>query len=219
MSTKSTVLFSAPTSFALPEDLSSGLCHALLPAGIKRGVAFKDLPDRHLRVSVRPFCIATDLSVLYKWMSREYAGPLLARTQPPQELEESYACMLAADFAQPFMGLVNDIPVCQVDVYKTQQDAISLYYNARPGDYGIRLVLAPLTVQDNIILLISTCLEYFFSFPEVGRIVTDIETGNEWNNQLFKNTGFRSSQKIQAPYRDSTLHICTRNSFRQAATH
>src|SRR5882757_7006502 len=169
MSTKSTVLPLATTPFALPEDLSSRLCNALLPAGKESGVAFKELPDRQLRISVRPFCVATDLSILYQWMSREYAGPLLLRPQPSEELEESYLSMLASDFAQPFMGLLNDVPVCQVDVYKTQQDAISLYYNARPGDYGIHLFLAPLTVQENILILLRTCLEYFFSFPEVDR--------------------------------------------------
>jgi len=151
--------------------------------------------------------------VVYKWLCREYAGPLLARTQPPHELEESYTCMIESDFAQPFMGLINDAPVCQVDVYKTQQDAISLYYDARPGDYGIQLVPAPLAIQQNMALLVSTCLEYFFSFPEVGRIIADIDTRNEWSTTLFKKAGFRSVQKIQTPYKSSTLFICTRASF------
>jgi len=219
MSTKSIELFSTPVKSAVPEKLSSGLCTSLLPSGIERGVAFKETPDKKLRVSVRPFCVATDVSILYKWMSQEYAGPLLARAQPPQELEESYASMIASDFAQPFMALVNDVPVCQLDVYKTQQDAISLYYNARPGDYGIQVVLAPLAIQQNMILLMRTCLEYFFSFPEVGRIIADIDITSEWDNALFKKAGFRAAEKVQTPYKRSTLYVCTRTSFRQAATH
>jgi len=217
MSTKSMALHAAPASTVLLKEVASGLCTSLLPAGIERKVSFKGSTDQPLRISVRPFCVATDVPVLYKWMSQEYAGPLLSRTQPPQELEESYACMIESDFAQPFMGLINDVPICQVDVYKTQQDAISLYYNARPGDYGIQLMLAPLAIQQNILLLIRTCLEYFFSFPEVGRIIADIDTRNEWSNTLFKKAGFRSTQNIQASYKSSTLYICTRNSFRQAA--
>jgi len=200
MSTKSTALFSTPVPTVLLKEVASGLCPFI-----------KELPG--LRVSVRPLCIATDVPVVYKWLCREYAGPLLSRNQPPHELEESYACMIESDFAQPFMGLINDVPVCQVDVYKTQQDAISLYYNARPGDYGIQLVLAPLAIQQNMILLVRTCLEYFFSFPEVGRIIADIDIANEWNHTLFKKAGFRSAQKIQTPYKSSTLLICTRASF------
>jgi acetyl CoA:N6-hydroxylysine acetyl transferase len=218
MSTKSIALFSTPKKTALPKSLSSGLCTSLLPMGPERGVAFKEIPDKKLRLSVRPFSVDTDVATLYKWMSQEYAGPLLGRTQPPQELVESYVSMIESDFAQPFMCLVNDVPVCQVDVYKTQQDAISLYYTPRPGDYGIQLVLAPLAIQHNLVILIRTCLEYFFTFPEVGRIVSDVDLKNEWNNTLFKEAGFRPSQKIRAPYKSSTLYVCTRSSFRHAAT-
>jgi len=188
----------------------------LLPTGIERGITSKELPEQYLRVSVRPFCTETDVSTLYKWMSQEYAGPLLNRTTPPPELEELYASMIESDISQPFMGLINDIPVCQIDVYKTQQDAISLYYNAKSGDYGIKMEVAPLVVQHHIILLLQTCLEYFFSFPEVGRIVVDIDVRNDCNDHLFKKAGFRSARKIQGPYKMSTLYICTRDSFRQA---
>jgi len=217
MSTKPAFFHTAPASTVLLKEVAAGLCTSLLPPGIERRVVSKDFPGQQLRISVRPFCVATDVPILYKWMSQEYAGPLLSHTQPPQELEESYACMIECDFAQPFMGLVNDVPICQMDVYKTQQDAISLYYDARPGDYGIQLVLAPLAIQENMIVLIKTCLEYFFSFPEVGRIVADIDTSSEWTNMLFKKAGFRSLQNIQTSYKSSTLYVCTRSSCSQAA--
>ncbi|MBN8854118.1 MAG: hypothetical protein BGO55_06975 [Sphingobacteriales bacterium 50-39] len=193
MSAKPTALFSTPKKAAHPKIFSSGL---------------------HL--AVRPFCIATDLPILFKWMSQEYAGPLLARSHPPQELEESYAIMIESDFAQPFMGLVNDTPLCQMDIYRMQQDVLSLSYPARPGDYGLQLIVAPLTVQDNMLLLIRACLEHFFSFPEVGRIIVNIENGNEYNRQLFKKVGFRSLYNIQTTYRTSSLYGCTASHFKEA---
>lgn len=216
MSTKPTALFSAPASPVFIQEVAVGLCTSLLPTGIERDFVITGSPDRQLKISVCPFCIATDLPVLYKWMSQEYAGPLLSRLQPPHEMEEFYATMIESDFAQPFMGLVNDVPVCQIEVCKTQQDAISLHYHARRGDYRIHLVSAPLAVQQDMILLVRICLEYFFSFSEVGRIVADIDTENEWNNTLFKKAGFRHAQKIQTSYKSSTLYICTRDSFLQA---
>ena len=140
---------------------------------------------------------------------------MLARARPPQELEESYSSMIESDFSQPFMGLVNDTPVCQMDIYRMQQDVLSLSYPARPGDYGLQLIVAPLTVQDNMVLLIKASLEYFFSFPEVGRIIVNIEYGNEYNRQLFKKVGFRSLYDIQTNYRASSLYGCTAGHFRQ----
>jgi hypothetical protein len=206
MSTKSAVVFSAPESLGIRGTLVSKA---------EKGAIFKDLPDRNLSISVRGLCLATDVPILYKWMRYQYAGPLLNRDVPPMELEESYACMIESDFAQPFMGLVNDVPVCQVNIYKTLQDVISLYYDARPGDYGLQLVAAPLAVQDNIAVLMRGCLDYFFSFQEVGRIIGDIETKNEWTNTLFKMAGFRYSKKVSIPYKPSNLYICTRDSLRR----
>jgi len=206
MSTKSAAFYSIPESLDITESL---IC------GTKERVIFKDLPERNLSISVRALCLSTDVPVVYKWMSYQYAGPLLTKNVPPRELEESYASMIESDFAQPFMGLVNDVPGCQVDIYKTLQDAISLYYNARPGDYGLQLVVAPLAIQDNIALLIKACLEYFFSFPEVGRIIADIETKNEWTNALFKMAGFRCIQKVRIPYKTANLYVCTRDDLRR----
>src|SRR5258708_22166423 len=167
MSTESAALFSISESLDIRGSLVSGT---------EDGVIIKDLPDRNLSISVRALCLATDVPVIYKWMTYQYAGPLLIRDGPPRELEESYSSMIESDFAQPFMGLVNDVPVCQVNIYKTLQDVISLYYDARPGDYGLQLVVAPLAVQDNIAVLMRTCLDYFFSLPGVGTLLADLDT-------------------------------------------
>jgi hypothetical protein len=167
------------------------------------------------RLTVRPFCVATDTSIVFKWMSREFAGPLLTMSHPPQELEELYTSMIESDFAQPFMGLVNDTPVCQMDIYKTQQDIISLNYPARAGDFRLQLIVAPLTAQDNMIVLLRTCLEHFFSFPEVGRIIVDMEAGDIYLRQLFKKMGFRSLHEVRGAYGSSSLYVCTAGLFRQ----
>jgi hypothetical protein len=206
MSTETVELFSTSESLGIRGSLVSQA---------EDGVVFKDLPRHNLSISVRALCLATDVPVIYKWMSYQYAGPLLNKDVPSREFEESYSCMIESNFAQPFMGLVNDVPVCQVDIYKTLQDAISLYYDARPGDYGLNLVIAPLAIQDNIAILIRACLEYFFSFPEVGRIIADIEVKNEWTNTLFKMAGFHCSQKVRIPYKTANLYVCTRDNLRR----
>jgi len=155
MSSKPIALFSTSKKAAHPEKFSSGLCTSFLPSGIEK-TFIREVPEHQLRIAVRPFCVATDVSILFKWLSQEYAGPLL--------------------------------------------------------------LVAPLAVQDNILLLIQTCLEYFFSFPEVGRIIVNIEERNEYNRQLFKKAGFRSLYDIRTIYRSSSLYGCTTSHFRQLQT-
>jgi len=216
MSTISAAIFPVSEIPVIPENPSCGLCMSVSPSGIAPVCAVKDLPERQMTISVRAFDPVSDTPVLFKWLSQEYGGPLKEKMYAPEALSVSYACMIESDFAQPFMGLVNNVPVCQVDVYKTRQDAISLYYDSLAGDYGLHLVIAPMAAQDSIVMLVRTCIEYFFSFPEVGRIVVDIEIRDEWNLDLFKKTGFRPYKKIQSSYKTSNLMICTRNSLHRA---
>jgi hypothetical protein len=142
-------------------------------------------------------------------MQGEYGCLPSSTNKPPQQLEEAYASILESDFAQPFMGLINNIPVCQLDIYRTEQDAISLYYKPRPGDFGLHVLAAP-APGDHFTELMKSCLDYFFSFPEVGRIIAYPESGNRYMNALYRETGFRWHKKIRmSPYKIADLFICT----------
>jgi len=66
-----------------------------------------------------------------------------------------------------------------------------------------------------MVILLHTCLEYFFSFREVGRIIADIGIPNEMQHELFKRVGFRLSGQIRSSYKMSDLLVCTRSSFRK----
>ena len=202
-----------PIAGGAPLNLNPALCTSFLPADTQGGIVTKYFPDRNLTISVRTLCVDKDIPVMYHWMSQEYAGYLVERDGPPEELKESYSCMLKSMHAQPYMGLVNDIPVCQLDIYKVQQDAISLSYPARPGDYGLNMLMAPLVIHGNVLLLLKLWLEYFFSFDEVERIIVDVEAENEWLKNLFSHAGFHNSGLMKLAYKDADLYVCTRESF------
>ena len=194
--------------------VNAGLCAAHFPMEVQEVIANKSLLDSSATISVRPLSLSADIPAIYRWVTQEHPGDRWSSAgNPLRELEEAYASIIRSNFAQPFMGLINGAPVCQLDIYQTRQDSISLCYAERPGDYGLHLLLAPLCVQDQVAVLLQTFLEYFFSFPEVTRIVTDVEIGNEWMNRLFKKAGFLSSGKIQLPYKTAHLYICTRASL------
>lgn len=158
MSTKSSALFPARKGMGVPQNLCPELCTSLIPPAGPGKVALKTLSDSSLSFSVRPLCVPADLPVIYGCMSREYSDCLSPDDMPPPQLEEAYSSILASDFAQSFMGLVNDIPVCQVDIYKTKMDAISLCYEARPGDYGLHLLTAPRAVRNHAVELLGGCV-------------------------------------------------------------
>jgi GNAT acetyltransferase-like protein len=217
MTIKHSVLPAAHSGTGRPIDPDPSLCAAVLPLEPPPGTISTWCNDSNTSFSVRILQPGRDIPVIYRWMSMEYADSLVARNRPPDKLDESYTCMLESDFTQPYMGLVNDIPVCELDISKARMNLTGLYYPAQKGDYCVNLLLAPLVSQDHAFTLLHLWMKYFFSFPEVDRILTDIESGSEWLQTLFKRAGFNYLQKISLPYKEAELYGCTRDSLRQAA--
>jgi Acetyltransferase (GNAT) domain len=212
MSTNSSALFPARKGLGARENLCPELCSSRYLPAAQGKVSLKAQSGSSFFLSVRPLSVVTDLPVIYSWMCSQYAVTMPAGLSLP-ELDEAYSSVLASDFAQPFIALINDLPICQVDVYKTKLDAISLSYEARQGDYGLHLLYDAQTDQDRLNQLLRACTGYFLSFPEVGRMVIDIETDNKWMNKLVRNMGFRWRKKIKLPYKTSNLYIGTRRTF------
>ena len=174
----------------------------------------KNLPGSTLSLSLRPVSLATDLRLIYGWISQGHSAGSPAVDQPLRQLKQAYSSIISSDFAQPFMGLVNNVPICQLDIYKTRLDVISLYYGALPGDYGLHLLSAPQTKRDQEAELLGACIRHFFSFPEIGRIIMDVEAGDKWMNAQIKKLGFHWHKKINKPYKIANLYTCTRKNFK-----
>lgn len=196
-----------------PASVEPLLCTTALAGDQKNGMIHSYNPENNLTFSVRTLEIHKDIPVIYKWMSLEYPDSLVSRNSPPEKLDESYELMLQSDFCQPYMGLANDNPLIQLDINKAYMHMIGMNYPTQKGDYTISLLMAPLVIQDHAVVLLTMWLEYFFSYPEVQRILTDVETGSEWMKTLFTRVGFTSMGKVQLPYKNAGLYGCTRASF------
>jgi acetyl CoA:N6-hydroxylysine acetyl transferase len=204
VSTKPTSLFRVSEGPSVPALTGEDLYTSFLSGQARHGVVF----------SVRAFHPATDIPILHDWLNQEYGASL-----PADGLTASYTSMIASDSVRPFMGLLNGVPACQVEFYKPRQHMLSLYYKDHPDDYGLHWQAAPGIERDQMTGLLRTCLDYFFSFPEVGRVLADADTADTWGNELFRKAGFLLLQKIAVPYCASNLYVCTRDRLRQVLFH
>ena len=162
----------------------------------------------HCTISLRPFSAMADLPVVCNryWSSKD-AARLIA---------ESYRFAGESNFARSYLVLLNDnIPVCQADLCRAQQDEAGEYFTARPGDYVIRLLTnkrqkISRTLYGN---LVQTCLEYFFLLPNTERIIAEAITGDSLQNEMLLQAGFSFEQTICQPYKDANLYYCTRAAY------
>ena len=206
----------SPEKAQISRHTKHNLC-ASLSRQSEKTVAACSLPGSPAILSLRPLSLDIDIPTITHWMGFE------RRTDPARnaisaivQLEEVHASIQQSNIAQAFMGLVNDVPVCQLDICHSRQHELSIYYPAREGDYILNLLMAPLCVQDQMIALLRTTLRYFFAFSEVSRIVTDVEHDNEWIIQLYKKAGFQLAGRTKIPYKTAHLYTCTRDSLATA---
>lgn len=161
----------------------------------------KEFRHPHCTLSLRPFCVFTDLPVIYNRDSEESSlADLIAA---------SYVYTHESSFARSYMVMLDHhLPVCEVDICRALQDEICDYYKAEQGDYIIRLLPAsPGRIRRRLFTsLLQTCLEYFLELPEVKRIYIESETENTWQHELLVKSGFRLREKICQEYKNTNLY-------------
>lgn len=160
-------------------------------------------------ISMRPFSPNTDMPVIQKWISEECGGQAFLE-QGPDLLRDIYSSIAESDAAQLFIGMVDDSPICEIEMHKVKQHAISMAYEAQEGDYYLDMLPTPFTPQHHISELLSNAMGYFFSFGEVSRIMAEADIRNDWMNALLKSAGFQFYKRVSPPYRNSNLYFCTR---------
>lgn len=173
------------------------------PVSSHETVFSKNFPAQGYHISLRRFCISTDMQAIHQWAWKTSSAAAL--------LANSYAYTHESNFAKSFMVFMNDsVPVCETDICSSQQDDICDYYHAIPGDHVIRLLIHLQKKKDRqfYIDVLQTCMEFFFSDPAVVRLLIEPDVENERYNDLVIHSGFRFQQRIYQPYKASNLYYC-----------
>jgi RimJ/RimL family protein N-acetyltransferase len=159
------------------------------------------------------------MDFIFEWVNQEYAKRFWQMDgRPIRQLQQTYEYILLSDFAQSFVALLHDAPVCQVDVYHALQDEVSLLYDAQEGDYGVHFLMAPYTrpISSLSSCVFQTFLEFFFSYTEVNRIIGEPDADNVHANRLVRKLGFCFQKQVSMSYKTANLYICTNDSFNAA---
>jgi hypothetical protein len=174
----------------------------------KEFVFHREFQQPACTISLRPFCITRDMAAISQW------DPKLGRAG--DMMAASYLYTGDSDFARSFMVLVNGrTPVCQIDISQAAKDELYESYQATPGDYIIRLLFntTKKKVRSLHVRALQACMEYFFSFPELIRLIAETDKGNALQRELLLKAGFCFKEKISHQYSVSGLYQFARPSF------
>jgi hypothetical protein len=163
----------------------------------KHDIVFEQtFADTQVTVALRPLSLPGDWPPIAKWVFRDIArsGSPVAHL-PAKHLLETFSIMLQCDFAQPFIGLVNDQPMFLIEICDGDKQCDGL--EAGPhifekGDHTIRLFLSPALINLPRVReqVLHTSLRYFFSYHQVQRIVWLLHEKDRHYRRLAKQCGF-----------------------------
>jgi hypothetical protein len=151
----------------------------------------KSYPKDNYTLAIRAFCVTTDMDAVCGWLEQHLGVSFWKEDSLKPELLQSYIDMLESSYSQSYFCLLDNRAVCQADISKALYHEIAMYMHVVPRDYALRMTMSPyVTVRNAYENIVRAYLEYFFSFEEVGRVVTYLPASDEWSNHLLKNAGF-----------------------------
>jgi hypothetical protein len=155
-------------------------------------------------ISIRPFVHHTDLPFVFKMFNAEIASSAVAA---------SYLYSGTSDFARSFVCVLNsNLIVGSVDICKASHDELYDAVFLRRGDYIIRLMVPPKKKTDYrmTVAVLTTCMEYFFLFPEVMQLFIELCDTDKEMIDLVQECGFRFYAFCDAQYSPVTVFYANR---------
>lgn len=153
----------------------------------------------HVTVALRPLSLPADWPQISKWLCREFTRKHAPAAQlPERHLRETFSTMLQCDFAQPFVGLINDQPGFLIEICDGDKQCDGLEEGPHvfsTGDHAIRLIISPTVIYTrnwSLYALLGS-LDYFFSHEQVERIVWPLHEKDRHNIQLASQLQFKAS--------------------------
>ena len=167
--------------------------------------------------SLRPLS-ATDIPLIYQWVTRDYARFWGMQQQTPEQVAGFYQTLTATDPHAALIGCCDDRPVCLVECYRACDDEVGKFYPAAPDDYGMHILIAPVSqpIKAFSWQVFTLVMDYLFSRPEVGRVVVEPDVRNEKIHRLNKRAGFRYQHTIDMGHKTAWLAFCQREDYQHA---
>ena len=173
-------------------------------------------PVAHMgAVCFRPLNLSTDLSLLHVWVNEAYSMRFWQMNGAINVLQETYSAILQHDSAHSFIGLINNQPGCQIDLYAVQADELAGHITAEEGDCGLHLLMCPPRQMQRgwSKVLLQEFIRYYFLFNEANRLYAEPDQDNHAANQLAINVGFQFQKTIDLTTKTANLYCIDRAQY------
>lgn len=168
-------------------------------------------------LTLRPVDPAGDAALLHGWVTQERATFWGMRENSLAEVEEIYSYIDDQPHLAAYLLEAGGIPVALFQTYDPAVDEIGEFYDRRPGDVGVHLLLADTPVRAGRTSEITAWLmQWVFSDPSVQRIVVEPDARNAKSLRLFGLVGAVAGPEVEMPHKPAQFGFLTRDALERA---
>lgn len=180
----------------------------------------RQFPSNHQEctatVTFRTFSLQ-DIPLIHQWVNAPYAAKFWQLKGYSRDvLQEMFSKTLQHPSRHMLIGLYNDKPVCEIDVYHIHSDELYPHIpNASRDDCGIHFLMAPPreTFKGLSVLMLRAFMDAYFSYPFAGDLYAEPDELNALANRLAVNAGFSFLKKINLPDKMANLYRISKQEF------
>ncbi|MGG8494997.1 GNAT family N-acetyltransferase [Tenacibaculum sp. TC6] len=169
-------------------------------------------------VGIRLFDIKKDSVVLHRWVNQEYAVFWGMQNMTLSEVKNEYIQLTKPEHYQVFVGMYNNEPAFVLEQYQPQQDILQHYYNTKPSDCGVHIIVAPpksLKIPNYTWFMFQSIMDFIFTDESIQRIVVEPDIRNKKMFALCQRIGFNLDKVIELPHKTAQLAFLNRETHKQ----
>jgi siderophore synthetase component len=169
-------------------------------------------------LSVRPFNTIQDIEIIFNWTSQPYAKFWGYVDSTLEELTQEYNNLCDSDDTQVYLGSLDNVPMFLLELYNPEKQRVGEYYQYRPGDIGMHILIAPsnVNIHNFTYKIFNFVMDFIFKNTSVTRVVVEPDINNFKIHNLNKRIGFQHIKKIDLGHKYAYLAFCDRECFQRA---
>jgi RimJ/RimL family protein N-acetyltransferase len=166
------------------------------------------------QIILRGLILIKDLNTLHQWVNQPYAGFWQLQVSR-NEMESVYQDLLQNENTHSFVGLIDDVLICQMDVYRVKASELGKFISAEPNDCGLHFLMAPVdkTINGLSSELLQTYIAWHFSHPESTCLYAEPDIDNHKAHRLLERNGFSFLRKIILSDKIANLYSISKQQF------
>ena len=177
---------------------------------------YKSSHDFHGKsISFRSMNLKGDIDLIYDWVNRDYSKKFWQLNGSKQLVQDTYNAILDNPATHSFIGLLNNTPVCQVDIYLVLADELASFVESSQDDCGMHFLMMPPEERPKglALAMFKAFLSYYFSFQQATTMYGEPDCHNVKANQLVQASGFKFLSTIKLSYKTAYLYRLLKSEF------